>query len=61
MQLRLMMFDSKFTTDDFGDNDTKVYLAWANTLRRTLVALGVEPAAAKTPTLADYFAGRNVA
>jgi hypothetical protein len=38
------------------------YIAWSNALGRTLARLGLEPAAAKAPTLADLFPpDRNVA
>jgi hypothetical protein len=55
VQLRLAMMDSKVATGDFTEQDSHVYLSWANTLGRLLSRLGLEPAAAKAPTLADLF------
>jgi hypothetical protein len=48
MQLRLAMMDSKVAAGDLHEHDSRVYLAWANTLRRTLVALGVQSATTAT-------------
>jgi hypothetical protein len=55
VQLRLAMMDSKVATGDFTEHDSRTYLAWANTLGRLLARLGLEPAAAKAPTLNDLF------
>jgi hypothetical protein len=56
VQLRLAMLDKKLASGrDFTEIDSNVYLAWANTLARTLVRLGVKPAATRPPTLADLF------
>ncbi len=55
VQLRLAMMDSKVASGDFTEQDSHVYLAWANTLGRLLARLGLQPAAAKAPTLVDLF------
>jgi hypothetical protein len=56
VRLRLAMMDSKVASGTFTDHDSRVYLAWSNTLSRLLARLGLEPAAPKAPTLADYLA-----
>jgi hypothetical protein len=55
VNLRCVMLDSKVATGNFTEQDSHCYLAWANTLRRLLDALGLEPATANPigPTLAD--------
>jgi hypothetical protein len=53
VNLRCAMMDGKVATGDFTEQDSNVYLAWANTLRRLLDALGLQPAAARRPTLDD--------
>jgi hypothetical protein len=55
VNLRCSMMDAKVATGDFTEQDSNVYLAWANTLRRLLDALGLEPAAAKPPGNRDAF------
>jgi hypothetical protein len=61
LQLRCAALDRKILDGSFSEYDAKTYLAFSNSLTRTLKSLGVEPAAAKTPTLADYFSGINAA
>jgi hypothetical protein len=46
VRLRIALMDEKMLTGGLTDQDSAVYLAWANTLRRLLVALGVDPATA---------------
>src|SRR4051812_22257008 len=46
VRLRLALMDEKILAGGMTDQDSVVYLAWANTLRRLLVSLSVEPAAA---------------
>jgi len=55
VQLRLAMMDSKVASGDFTEQDSHVYLAWANTLGRLLARLGLEPQAAKPPSIYDLF------
>ena len=61
LQLRCAALDRKVLDGTFTDFDAKTYLAFSNSLTRTLKALGVQPAAPKAPTLADLFPGRNAA
>jgi hypothetical protein len=58
LQLRCATLDQKIIDGTFTEYDAKTYLAWSNSLTRTLTALGLKPAAAKPPTLADLFPGR---
>jgi hypothetical protein len=53
VNLRCAMMDAKVATGDFTEQDSHVYLAWSNTLRRLLDALGLEPAPARPRTIAD--------
>jgi hypothetical protein len=59
VQLRLAMMDSKVASGDFTEQDSHVYLAWANTLSRLLTRLGLQPAAAKPMDPYDYAALLN--
>jgi len=60
LQLRCAMLDEKVLDGSFSDYDAKSYLAFSNSLTRTLALLGLDPAVAqpKAPTLADLFPGR---
>jgi hypothetical protein len=58
VRLRLAMMDTKVASGDFTEQDSHVYLAWANTLARLLNRLGLQPAAARVPTLDELFPGR---
>jgi hypothetical protein len=40
------------------DHDSRTYLAWSNSLTRTLKQLGMKGAAQQAPTLTDYLASR---
>jgi hypothetical protein len=51
------MMDAKVVTGAFTDIDSRCYLAWANTLRRLLEVLGLQPAEAPQASLADVLAG----
>jgi len=47
--------------DEFGEftaHDSRTYLAWSNSLTRTIAQLGLKGVAAKTPTLAEHLAKR---
>jgi hypothetical protein len=46
VRLRIALMDEKMLAGGLTDQDSNVYLAWANTLRRLLSALGVDPASA---------------
>jgi hypothetical protein len=44
LQIRLAMLDKKLATGrEFTEIDSNVYLAWSNTLTRTLTRLGLKP------------------
>ena len=63
LQLRLAALDRRIIEGGFTEFDAKEYLAWSNSLTRTLVALGLE-AAATTPAdpmqrLNDHLASRH--
>ena len=53
LQLRCAVLDGKILDGTFSEYDAKTYLAFSNSLTRTLAALGLEPAAAKPPSLDD--------
>lgn len=54
LQLRCAHLDQKVLDGTFSEYDSKVYLAFSNSLTRTMAALGLEPTAAPTgPTMAD--------
>jgi hypothetical protein len=61
VRLRIALMDEKLLAGGMTDQDSKIYLAWSNTLARTLVALGVQ--SASTPVdpmeaLNRHFANR---
>jgi len=62
LHLQIAMLDGKLISGAFTEQDSKVYLAWANTLARTLSRLGLEPAGSSPPDpmerLAAHFAQR---
>lgn len=51
LALHVEMMDERSLMKSMTDIDTRNYLAWANTLRRTLVALGIEPGGADASQL----------
>ena len=60
LQLRCAKFDEKIIDGTFSEYDSKVFLAFSNSLTRTMKALGLEPAAAnKPPSLSDYFGRKS--
>lgn len=55
--LHISMLDGRALQDGgFSPHATKEYLAWANTLRRSLVALGLKGAEAESASLQDLIA-----
>src|SRR5215471_8279475 len=51
LQLRLSMLDKKLLSGkDFTQIDSNVYLAWNNSLIRTLVKLGINPSKPRVPS-----------
>ena len=59
LTLRIVAMDRKFAeTGEQTDHDSRTYLAWSNSLTRTLRQLGLKGAATEPPSLADYLAAR---
>src|SRR5215471_3185318 len=56
LQLRVATLDRKICDGTFSAFDSKTYLAFSNSLARTLKTLGIEaaPASAKPPLLDEY-------
>jgi hypothetical protein len=62
LTLRLAQLDAKMTEGGaFSDHDNRAYMAWSNGLTRTLARLGMQPAAARQPTLQEYLASKATA
>lgn len=61
LTLRVAQLDAKLDANALSDHDHRHYIAWSNSLTRTLAALGLKPAAARPPSLADYLAAKNAA
>jgi hypothetical protein len=53
LQLRVAVLDGKILDGTFSEYDAKTYLAFSNSLARTLDRLGLAPAAAPQMTLAE--------
>jgi hypothetical protein len=53
IRVRLALLDREIASGDLSEYDSKVYLAWANTLGRLLSRLGLEPASAQPPDAMD--------
>ncbi len=60
LRLHVALFDEKVAnrSTPMSDHDRASYLAFSNSLVRATRELGLQPAAAKAPTLADYIAGK---
>jgi hypothetical protein len=57
LTLRLAAMDQRFAdTGGQTDHDSRVYLAWSNSLTRTLREIGLKGAAERAPTLAEVLA-----
>jgi len=64
LQLRCAVLDEKIVDGTFSEYDAKTYLAFSNSLTRTMTALGLEPAAPRRKTLDEHLrdiAAREVA
>jgi hypothetical protein len=64
LQLRVATLDRKIRDGTFSEYDSKTYLAFSNSLARTLKTLGVEPRSAlptKPASLSDYFRSKEAA
>jgi hypothetical protein len=60
LSLRVAMMDDQAATGKvLTDHDSRTYLAWSNTLTRTLAQLGLHGAKPSTPKLSDYMAGHG--
>ena len=60
LTLHTALFDRKaLEAGGLSERDSRSYLAYSNSLSRALRALGVEPAAARPPSLAEYWAGQR--
>jgi hypothetical protein len=57
VRLQCAMMDGKLALGRFTEQDSNVYLAWANTLARLLSRLGLTPATAPQPTFEQVLAG----
>jgi hypothetical protein len=57
LALHLELMDERSLARDhvFTEHDHHYYVSWSNALARHLTRLGLEPAAAKVPSLADLF------
>ena len=56
LQLRIAALDARILDGSFTEYDAKTYLAFSNSLTRTMVALGLEPASTPQPSLSDVLA-----
>lgn len=57
ISVRLAVMDQRFAeTKTQTEHDSRTYLAWSNSLTRTMRSLGLKGASNRTPTLADYLA-----
>lgn len=64
LQLRVAKLDEKIIDGTFSELDSRTYLAFSNSLRRTLTALGLDAASSKPPSLDAHLAmlaGRTAA
>ena len=58
--LRLHLFDEKIAASTITDHDARVYGALHNALRLMLREIGMRPAAARPPSLAEHLARRAI-
>jgi len=57
LSLRIALLDRKLASGcDFTEVDSNVYLAWSNSLTRTLARLGLDPPTPPRPKLTDILA-----
>ncbi len=60
LTVRIAIMDRRFAeTKQQTEQDSRVYLAWTNTLSKTLRHLGLEGPPAKTKTLQDHLKERG--
>lgn len=59
LKARLALMDASFVAiGTVSGHDSRQYLAWSNSLSRTLKLLGLKGAPKRVPSLAEYIAGR---
>lgn len=59
LSIRIAIMDERFAeTGQQTELDSRTYLAWSNSLTRTIRSLGLKGATSRTPTLADYIAAK---
>jgi hypothetical protein len=59
LQIRIAMMDRDFAAGCAQtEHDSRTYLAWSNSLTRTLRELGLKAVSERPPSLRDYLAGR---
>ncbi len=57
--LRIELMDRRALKEgDMTERDTRSYLAWANAVTRMLRQIGLQGAATKAPSLAEYLAAK---
>jgi hypothetical protein len=61
LTVKCALIDAKIASGTDTEFDGKSYLAWSNALRRALRDLGMEPAAARSLTLAEVLKAERVA
>jgi len=61
LTLKLAMLDGKIAAGKDTSFDNDQYLAWQGHLTRNLVKLGLQPAAAKAPSLAEVLGASDAA
>lgn len=61
LSLHVLQMDARFSEREGSpsERDGRQYLAWSNSLARTLVAIGIKPAAAATLSLREHLARRE--
>lgn len=62
LTLHTALFDAKaLDQGGLSEEDSKKYLAYSNSLTRTLTALGLKGATSEAPTLAEYWRDKKAA
>ena len=61
LKLRLATLDGEIASGKASGFDNHQYLAWSNSLRRTMRDLGFEPAEPQVPSLAEVLKAERVA
>jgi hypothetical protein len=62
LMLHCLMLDQRIAAGgDWGENDRKCYLAFSNSLVRSLREIGLEAGAGREPTLAEVLKAERVA